>query len=356
MVAPLQAVAWETTRACPLACIHCRAEAQPDPDPAQLSTQEGKELLRDIASFAKPVVILTGGEPLLRPDIFELADYGASMGLYMVISPDDGRLLTQETVSRLKAAGIQRVSFSLHYPNAEENDSFARTPGAFAAALEGLANLRVGQMPFQINTTVTKRNMPYLPQLLELAKDVGAAGWDLFFLVPTGRARMMAEDEMTPEEYEQVLNWLYDMQRQAPFEIKQTCAPHFRRVVHQRQREEAGRGGGREAAPSKRPPGRGCLCGDGFSFISHTGEVCGCGYLPISAGNVRQKLFSEIYRHSSLFEALRDYTKLGGKCGRCEYRVLCRGCRARAYTASSDFLAEEPYCSYQPRLKAALRV
>ena len=359
-------VAWETTRACPLACIHCRAEAQHHPDPAQLTTAEGFALLKDIASMGGPtVLILTGGEPLTRPDIFDLAEFGSGQGLYMAISPDDGRLLTPETVARLKRCGIQRVSFSLHYPDAEENDYFARTPGAFAAAMQGLANLREGGLPFQINTTVTARNADRLPRMYDLVRGLEPATWDLFFLIPTGRARMLRSDEMPPEEYERTLNWLYDLQKSSPLTVKQTCAPHFRRI--ERQRAKAEGGDGRNSPTASGPfasadysrrhsaGSRGCMSGNGFAFVSHVGEVNGCGYLPLAAGNVRQQPFSEIYRNSPLFAGLRDADRLGGKCGACEYKQLCGGCRARAYADSGDCLGEEPYCVYEPVQKASPR-
>jgi len=361
-------VAWEITRACPLACVHCRAEAQHVADPRQLDTAEGRTLLADIAGMGgRTVVILTGGEPLTRPDVFELAELGTSLGLYMVISPDDGRLLTPETVARLKTAGIRQLSFSIHYPDPAENDYFARTPGAFAAACQGLTNLRAGGLPFQINTTVTRRNADRLPRMYEVVRDFGPVSWDLFFLVPTGRARMLQDDEMPPEQYERVLNWLLDLQRRSPFPVKQTCAPHFRRIERQRAKEVAGDPRPTKASTGAAPPpfaqsdysrrhsavSRGCMSGNGFCFISHVGEVQGCGYLPLTVGNVRERPFSEIYRTSPIFAALRDPDRLGGKCGACEFKQVCGGCRARAYAATGDYLAEEPYCSYVPRRATA---
>lgn len=347
-----------------MACVHCRAEAQYEPDPQQLTTVEGKALLEDIASFAKPVVIMTGGEPLMREDIFELCAYGDSLGLRMAISPDDGRLLTPETVARLKASGVRRASFSLHYTNAEQNDYFARTDGAFANAMRGLANMRVGGLPFQINTTVTKLNVDDLPAMLKLVQELGAQAWHVFLLVPTGRGKAIESQEIPPEQYESTLNWLYDMQQITPIEIKETCAPHFRRIQLQRRQEQrrstsppeyvAPSGhGGLTSHGGGHPHGaagssRGCMSGDGFCFVSHIGEVFGCGYLPVLAGNVRERPFREIYQQSSLFKELRDLGKLKGKCGRCEYRQICGGCRARAYAATGDYLADEPYCIYEP--------
>ncbi|MDO8672499.1 MAG: radical SAM protein [Dehalococcoidia bacterium] len=362
-------VAWETTRACPLACIHCRAEAQTEPDPRQLTTEEGKALLENIASFCKPIVILTGGEPLTRKDIFELATYGTSLGLRMTISPDDGRLLTPETVEKLKTAGIQRVSFSLHFPTAEKNDYFARRQGAFEAALQGLANLKRGGLPFQINTSVTRHNVDDLPRMLDIVHEVGAEAWHTFLLVPTGRARDIAMDELDPMKYEETLNWLYDQQsfqgKGEPIQIQATCGPHLKRIQLQRRKAEG------LAGPVERPSvqpaimgkpaghphhsmpvSRGCMTGDGFVFVSHVGEVFGCGFLPIAAGSVRERPFKEIYYSSPYLQELRDVSKLGGKCGRCEYRNVCGGCRARAYAATGDYLAEEPYCIYEPKMAA----
>ncbi|MCL5957706.1 MAG: TIGR04053 family radical SAM/SPASM domain-containing protein [Chloroflexi bacterium] len=354
----LRLVAWEMTRACPLACIHCRAEAQLHHHPDQLTTEEGKALLNNIASFSKPIVILTGGEPLLRSDIFELAAYGTSLGLRMVISPDDGRLVTPETVQRLKDSGIQRVSFSLHYPQAEKNDYFARRQGTFEAALWGLANLKNGNLPFQINTTVTQLNLSDLPQMLDLVLKAGAEAWHIFFLVPTGRGKEIAEEEIPPEKYEATLEWMYETQQNVPILVKETCAPHFRRIQLQKRTAErrkdpmavhpvTARGHG--GPPPGAGPSRGCMAGDGFVFVSHIGEVNPCGYLPLRAGNVREMPFQEIYQQSTLFQSLRDLSLLGGKCGVCEYRTVCGGCRARAYAATGDYLSEEPYCVYEPR-------
>ena len=251
-------VAWETTRACPLACIHCRAEAQHVADPRQLTTAEGRALLSDIAGMTgggPTIVILTGGEPLTRPDIFDLAAHGSSLGLYMAVSPDDGRLLTPETCARLKESGIRQLSFSLHYPDSAENDYFARTPGAFDAAKQGLANLRAVGLPYQINTTVTRRNADRLPAMYELVASLEPVCWDLFFLVPTGRASGLADAEMPPARYEATLNWLLDLQRTASLPIKQTCAPHFRRIERQRGREVDRPGGSGEPGLPRAPHG-----------------------------------------------------------------------------------------------------
>lgn len=336
------------TRACPLACRHCRAAAQYAAHPAELTYEEGRTFIEDLAEgFPGAVLILTGGEPLTRPDTLKLAADATARGLQVALSVDVGWLLTRELCDSIRAAGVKRVSFSIHFPEAEQSDRFADTPGFFAAALSGLANLRAADVPFQLHTSVMQANSGLLPRLYELACDVGAAGWELFFLVPTGRGAGLRGQELGASEQERVLRWLYDLQRTAPFFVKQICAPHFRRVEAQVARE---RGERRPERVTTRLTvlSRGCLSGNGFCFVSHVGDVCGCGFLPLSVGNVRDHGFSALYREAPLFEAFRDPTRLGGDCGACEYRALCGGCRARAYAATGDPLAEEPDCAYEP--------
>ena len=364
-------VAWETTRACNLACVHCRAEAQYRPDPNQLTTAEGFRLLEEIASFAKPILILTGGEPLLRPDIYDLAAHGTELGLRMVMSPC-GTSLTPEVVRKLIDVGIVRLSISLDGSSAEVHDNFRQTPGAFEGTIRGMRYCHEAGLSFQVNTTVTKRNVHDLPAILETVVSVGAAAWHPFMLVPTGRGKAIHSEEVTPEQYESTLQWVEQVSRTQPILVKPTCAPHYVRILRQaavRDRREGNEGtkpqghpaaghphGGHPDGKASQMPGyglhsisRGCMAGDGFCFVSHLGEVHGCGFLPILAGNVREKPFPEIYQHSQVFQMLRDYDKLEGKCGRCEYRVKCGGCRARAYAESENYLAEEPYCVYEPK-------
>ncbi|HWQ24863.1 MAG TPA: radical SAM protein [Gaiellaceae bacterium] len=345
---PPLVVAWELTRACPLACRHCRAIAQQERHPAELTFAEGQALITDLAAaFPGAVLILTGGEPLTRPDTLELAAFGSRLGLQIALSVDVGWLLTPELCARIREAGVARVSFSLHFPDRERSDDFASTPGFHAAALEGLANLRAASVPFQLHTTVMRANADLLPRMHALVGELGAASWELFFLVPTGRGRGLAGEELPPAEQERILRWLYRLQRRSPFPVKQICAPHFRRVEAQSARA---RGERRPARITTRltAMSRGCLAGNGFAFVSHVGDVCGCGFLPLSVGNVRERPFSELYLYAPLFEALRDPARLGGDCGVCEYRALCGGCRARAYAATGDPLAEEPDCAYEP--------
>lgn len=346
-------VAWESTRACNLACVHCRAAAQLEPAPGELTTAEAFRLVDEISSFASPIFIISGGEPLLRPDVFDVAAHATKKGLRVVMSPN-GTLLTPEIIGRMKEVGIGRISVSLDGSNPGRNDSFRMVPGAFEAATRGLAYAREGGLPFQINTTVTRRNLDDLEAMLRTVIDLGAVTWDVFMLVPTGRGAI--EDEVTPGEYERVLNWIYDVSRRSPIPIKVTCGPHYARIWRQRRREEARDGepaGAGHTSANLGPaahagPPRGCMAGNGFCFVSHTGEVYPCGYFPIRAGSIREQHFRDIYQNSPLFLELRDVTLLTGKCGRCEYRNVCTGCRARALGTSGSYLGEEPFCVYQP--------
>src|SRR5512137_886594 len=341
-------VAWEVTRACDLACLHCRAVAQPHADPRQLSTEEAFRLVDDIASFGQPVIlILTGGDPLKRPDIFAVAERASRAGLRVVMSPS-GTQVTPASVTELKRVGVQRISVSLDGSTAALHDSFRQVPGAFEQATASLAYAREGGLPFQINTTVTQHNRHDLAQMLRLAVNLGAATWDVFMLVPTGRGTIQME--ITPEEYEETLRFVYEASQTAPIQVKMTCAPHYKRIqVQERRRRKDG------MRPAQHPAhgfSRGCMAGFGFCFVSHIGEVGGCGYLPLLAGNVRQAPLTKIYRESALFKSIRDPNLLQGRCGICEYRALCGGCRARALGASGNYLDEEPFCTYQPDPRA----
>lgn len=305
------------------------------------------------AAYPGAVLVLTGGEPLSRPDTLELAAAGSSLGLRVALSVDVGWLLTPERCRAIAAAGVQRVSFSLHFPDRARSDDFASTPGFYDAALQGLANLRAAGIPFQLHTTVMRANADVLPQLHAFATELGAAAWELFFLVPTGRGRGLAGQELPPAEQERVLRWLYRLQRHSPFPVKQICAPHFRRVEVQSARERGERRPERVTARLT-AMSRGCLAGNGFAFVSHVGDVAGCGFLTVSVGNVRDRPFPALYEEAPLFHAFRDPARLGGDCGVCEFRAVCGGCRARAYAATGDPLAEEPDCAYEPAGVAAV--
>ena len=345
-------VAWEVTRACDLACVHCRAVAQPHADPRQLSTDEAYRLVDDIAAFQEPVIlILTGGDPMKRADIFSIAARASQAGLRVVMSPS-GTHVTPASVKAMKQAGVQRISVSLDGSTPALHDAFRQVPGAFAAATQSLAYAKEGGLPFQVNTTVTRHNRHDLTDMLRLAVEIGAAAWDVFMLVPTGRGKIQME--ITPEEYEETLHFVYEVSRTAPIQVKMTCAPHYKRVQVQERRRERGQGapGGRPGAHPAHGFSRGCMAGYGFCFVSHIGEVGGCGYLPLLAGSIREASLAEIYRQSPLFQSIRDVNLLQGRCGICEYRALCGGCRARALGATGNYLEEEPFCIYQPNPRA----
>jgi len=343
--APLRLVAWETTRNCNLACKHCRASAHNGPFAGELDTAAAFRLLDQIAEVGQPIVILTGGEPLLRPDIFEIARYGTDKGLRMVMAPN-GTLITAAYAKRMAESGIQRISVSLDGATAAKHDDFRGVPGAFEGALRGITRAKEAGIAFQINTTISKLNLAEIPKIQQLAVDLGAVAHHIFLLVPTGRGKYIIDQEITAQEYEATLNWFYDQRDKTPLQLKATCAPHYYRILRQRAREEGRRvtfeSHGLAAAT------RGCLGGTGFCVISHRGVVQPCGFLQVDSGNVTQTSFADIWRGSKVFLALRNYDDLKGKCGECEYKRVCGGCRARAYESIGDFMAEEPLCSYQP--------
>jgi AdoMet-dependent heme synthase len=342
----LRLVAWEVTRTCNLKCVHCRASAQDRPYENELSTEESFRLLDDIATVASPIIILTGGEPLLRSDIFDIAAYGNDKGFRMTMAVN-GTLLTPEIVKKMIGSGIQRISVSLDGSTASSHDAFRQVQGAFDGALRGLAFARDGGLDFQINTTITQTNLHELPAIQEMVVSLGAVAHHIFLLVPMGRGKDLAEQGISAEEYEKTLHWFYEQKDQVPLQLKATCAPHYYRILRQRAKEE-----GREVNMQTfglDAMTRGCLGGTAFVFISHVGQVQPCGYLELDCGNVREKTFSEIWKDSEIFQNLRDHKKYEGKCGGCEYVRVCGGCRARAYESTGNYLAEEPLCLYQPK-------
>jgi radical SAM protein with 4Fe4S-binding SPASM domain len=380
---------WEVTKGCNLRCIHCRATATELMSPADLPTKQALNIISQIADFGSPILVLSGGEPLYRQDIFQLAEYATSRGLRTALATN-GTLVTKDIAEKVKKAGIKRVSISLDGSDAITHDTFRGIPGAFEAAVYGMRNLQELGVSVQINTTIARHNAHQLPDVLDLARRLGADALHTFLLVPVGCGVDIAAEQMVaPEEYERMLNWFYDQSLTGDIELKATCAPHYFRVL--RQRRAADRIAGRETAPpvashphqigptdmtmpgstgiSLKPNGgspvghsghpsghpgdmnamtKGCLAGTGVCFISHEGEVFPCGYLPAIAGDLRKQSFAEIWNDSAVFGQLRDDDNLKGKCGCCEFRHVCMGCRARAYAATGDFLAEEPFCVYEP--------
>jgi heme b synthase len=338
-------VAWEVTRRCNLNCLHCRAASGRGPYPGELGLEKCLEILEEITRVGAPIVILTGGEPLLRPDVFRLAEAGTRLGLRMVMATN-GTLLTSAVATEMKTSGIQRVSISLDGADAERHDRFRAVPGAFQGALSGIEVLKGAGMPFQINTTVTRHNLDQIPEILALAVRLGAEAHHLFLLVPTGRAREMADQEIEALQYEELLRWFYSMRTRVPLHLKATCAPHYYRILRQEARKKGEKVTfetyGLDAVT------RGCLGGTSFCFISHDGVVQPCGYLELACGDLKASPFDVIWRESEVFKNLRDFRGYKGKCGRCEYVRFCGGCRARAYEKTGDYLAEEPLCTFQP--------
>lgn len=338
-------IAWEVTRKCNLACVHCRAAAENGPYEGELDTPAALKLLDEIAEVGSPIVILTGGEPLLRPDIFEIARHGTDKGLRMVMAPN-GTLIHEDSARKMAAAGIKRISISLDGATKEKHDAFRGVDGAFDGALQGIAHAREAGIEFQINTTITKNNLAEIPKIMDLAVSLGAVAHHIFLLVPTGRGKYIVDQAIDAEEYEKTLNWFYDQREKTPLQLKATCAPHYYRILRQRARAEGKQvtfqTHGLDAVT------RGCLAGTGFCFISHTGIVQTCGFLHLECGDVTRASFGDIWKNSEIFNKLRNYKNLKGKCGICEYHRVCGGCRARAYEATGDYLAEEPLCSYQP--------
>jgi AdoMet-dependent heme synthase len=340
----LRMVAWETTRSCNLACVHCRASSLCGPYDGELSESRSLQLLDEIAAVGKPVVILTGGEPLLRKDIFNLAVYGDRLGLRMVLATN-GTLVTDDVARRMIDSGIKRVSVSIDGMDATSHDAFRGQPGAFTGAMAGIEAMKKAGMEFQINTTITRANLGQVKELLDLAVRLGAAAHHIFLLVPTGRGKDLADWEIGPIDYEETLEWFFEAGLHCPIQTKVTCAPHYHRIYHQRKKELA------TTAPEAGPlhaMTRGCLGGSAFCFISHTGQVQPCGYLEIDCGQVKKTPFGQIWKESEVFANLRHLDRYRGKCGRCEFIKVCGGCRARAYEKTGDYLAEEPLCIYEP--------
>jgi radical SAM protein len=361
-------VIWESTRACPLSCRHCRASAQPDRSPGELSTDEASALMAQVASFGTPapLFIITGGDPFQRPDLIELVRRGTAQGLPVAVSPSGTPTLTRDALRDLREAGARAVSLSVDGSTAEIHDAFRRVEGVFDLTLNGWHAAREVGLRVQINTTVSRHNLHDLPDVARLVQELGAMTWSGFLLVPTGRGAQLGA--LTPAEVEDVLNWLYDVGAALP--TKTTEAHHFRRVVLQRQilaehgvdpvvalglgglyrslHERTAELGLLTGAARRRRSPMDINAGRGFVFVSHLGTVHPSGFLPLGAGNVRQTPLPEIYRHCELFTSLRDPARLEGRCGACEFAPVCGGSRSRAYGVTGDAFAEEPWCAYVP--------
>ena len=353
-------VIWETTQACDLACVHCRACAQPQRNPFELSTVEAKGLIDQIAEMKVPVFVLTGGDPLKRPDIHELVRYAHQRDVHTSMTPSATPLLTKEVIVGLKQDGLARLAVSLDGSTPEIHDAFRRVPGSYQWTLDAIRRARELGLPVQINTTITRRNLDDFDSMVRLLETLDIVLWSVFFLVPTGRGQ--SADLVTADEFEMIFEKLYRTSARVRFDIKTTEAQHYRRFLLQRRADERRRGvasartsvAAAHAFPAAlggdgiaRAP-RGLNDGKGFVFVSHVGEVFPSGFLPLAAGNIRMQRLADLYRASPLFRTLRDTSRLQGKCGMCEFKEICGGSRARAYALTGDLMAEEPCCVYQP--------
>ena len=343
-------VAWEITRSCALACLHCRAEAQPRRDPEELSTDEARGVIDQLVDLAPPVLVITGGDPLMRPDVFDIVEYATARGLRVAVSPTTTALTTRARMERLRDLGVQMIHISLDGARAETHDAFRGFAGTFDLVRRVLGDLQEIGMAVQVGTTVTRSNADELPAMVDLIAGYGVRMWNLFFLVPTGRGRNLEMVDVATAE--RIWEWMADLAQHAPFSMRTTAAPQFRRTMLRRARARTGdmpvrlTGAGYQLRDA--PGGvetRGVNDGKGFMFIDHRGNVCPSGFLQIPAGNVRHDSVADVYRDSALFRSLRDPAALIGRCGRCAYADLCGGSRARAYGVTGSYLADDPLCA-----------
>ncbi|MBT3265887.1 TIGR04053 family radical SAM/SPASM domain-containing protein [Candidatus Poribacteria bacterium] len=354
-------VVWEVTRACALACKHCRAEAQPRRHPEELDHDEGMALLDQIKEFGNPIMVFTGGDPMMRRDLFDLLGKSVDIGLRTSLTPTATALVTRERLERVRETGISRVALSLDGPDAETHDYLRGFKGTFDRTIDILKTAQDVGLSVQVNTSVTRNTAPKLRELVPMLTDLGIVQWSVFFLVPTGRGQH--DDMISAEEHEDLFNWLWELSKESPFDIKSTAAQHYRRVAIQRekalaqqegeQRSVTFAGAGFQYADGLHRPMKGVNDGRGIVFISHTGDVCPSGFLPLVGGNIRDRSLVDIYRDSSLFRELRDTDLLKGKCGVCEYKTVCGGNRGRAYAMTGDYLASESLCVHEPAAVAA---
>ncbi len=342
-------IAWEITRRCNFGCVHCRSSSELEvighPD---FSFDEAKRILNDLHSYANPVVVLSGGEPLLREDVFDIATYGTALGLRMCLATN-GSLVTDNICQQMKASGIKMVSLSLDGASAPVHDDFRQQEGAFTGVMQAIKHLKANGLPFLINSSFTKRNKEEAAKLYPLVKELGATAWYLFMIVPTGRGEEIMSELIPADEYEEMLNWHYDLEKKEDeLLMRPTCAPQYYRLVLQRAKAENASFKRRTLSFST-GGSKGCLAGQLICLIDVDENVLPCSYFPKAAGNLKEKSFQEIWENSSLFKDMRDFKRYGGTCGQCEYLNVCGGCRARAYAMTGNYMAAEPFCTYQPR-------
>jgi AdoMet-dependent heme synthase len=342
-------IAWEITRRCNLKCIHCRSSSEMEvKGHSDFSTQEAFIIIDDISSYAKPVIVLSGGEPLLREDVFEIARYGTDRGLRMCLATN-GTLVTDDICNKIKDSGIRMVSLSLDGSEEAVHDDFRNQKGAFTGTINAARLFKKNGIEFLINSSFTKRNQEDIPKVYKLAKELGATAWYMFMIVPTGRGEEIMNELISKEDYEEILEWHYNMEKdEKDILVRPTCAPHYYRIVLQKSKEEGSRFE-RRTLKFSTGGSKGCIAGQLIALIDVDGNVLPCSYFPKAAGNIREQSFKDIWEKSELFKDLRNFKKYKGKCGSCEYLSVCGGCRARAYAVHGDYLEEEPFCQYKPR-------
>lgn len=345
-------IAWEITRRCNLKCVHCRSSSEmvvrEHPD---FPTEEAYRILDDIAGYAKPVVVLSGGEPLLRRDVFDIARYGTNKGLRMCLATN-GTLVNEEVCAKIRDSGIRIVSLSLDGSTADVHDDFRNERGAFDGTIRAATLFKERGIEFIINSSFTKRNQEEIKKVYALAKQLGATAWYMFMIVPTGRGEEIMSELISKEDYEDILDWHYQMEKdEHDLLVRPTCAPHYYRIVLQKAKEEKSTYK-RRTLKFSTGGSKGCIAGQLICLIDVDGNVLPCSYFPRAAGNIRTQPFKDIWEQSPLFRELRDFSSYKGSCGSCEFVNVCGGCRARAYAVHGDYLAEEPFCTYRPaRLK-----
>ncbi|MFN8218297.1 MAG: TIGR04053 family radical SAM/SPASM domain-containing protein [Solirubrobacterales bacterium] len=340
-------IAWELTRACAYACAHCRADAQPRRDSGELSTVQALELVDELAGFGnRPILVLTGGDPLMRRDVFEIAAHANRRGLRVALTPTATALTTPTRLVEARSVGVRRVAFSLDAPVSRPHDRFRGFHGSFKRTLAAIEAAAEAGLPLQVNTTVCAQNAASLKYMVPMIAGLGAVQWSVFFLVPTGRGRRLGM--LSADGHERLIRWLDGAAAELPFDVKITAAPQHRRIALERSGGGPLAGAGYRFADGLRRPAKGVNDARGFMFVSHRGEVMPSGFLPLSAGRVTSGSAVDLYRDSPLFRALRNPERLRGKCGACEYREVCGGSRARAYAVSGDSLGPDPSCPYQP--------
>lgn len=341
-------IAWETTERCNLSCVHCRCSSDLNKKQYEIDTKKAFSLIDNIASYCQPVFVLSGGEPLLREDIFEVAQYADKKG-FRVCMATNGSQLTDDICKNIKKSHIQILSLSLDGSTPDQHDNFRQSPGAFETTLKATNLLNQHHIKFIINSSFTKRNQSDIYNTFQLAKKIGASAWYMFMVVPTGRGKHLMDELISPPDYDKILKWHYEQEKKETILMRPTCAPHYYRLVHELNRQSDKNHRLKRRSLSFSTGGsKGCIAAQSICFINAKGDVHPCSYLPLTAGNVLKQKFKTIWEESDLFNNLRNFKSYDGKCGKCEYINICGGCRARSYCVTGDYMSPEIFCNHVP--------